>query len=74
MDSDTFIITVYCLVVEHDKMSKNSSPIRRGGFAPKLTDEEVIPREISGPYLLRISSIGRITHFPHTRWSIVALR
>jgi hypothetical protein len=50
MDRDTFIITVYCLVVESFKTVKEQYPIRRGGFAPALTDEEVITMEICGAY------------------------
>jgi Transposase DDE domain len=51
MDRDTFIITVYCLVVEHYQAHAASSPIRHGGFAPELSDEEVITMEICGEYL-----------------------
>jgi hypothetical protein len=50
MDRDTFIITVYCLVAEHYKMLKNLSHIRKGGFPPQLTDEEVITMEICGAF------------------------
>ncbi len=50
MDRDTFIITVYCLVVEHYQLVKEKFFIRRGGFAPALTDEEVITMEICGAY------------------------
>jgi hypothetical protein len=50
MDRDTFIITVYCLIVETYKTVKQSYPIRRGGFPPALTDEEVITMEICGAY------------------------
>ncbi len=50
MDRDSFIITVYCLVVETFKTVKEKYPIRRGGFAPALTDEEVITIEICGEY------------------------
>jgi hypothetical protein len=50
MDRDTFIIRVYCLVVEQYKMVKEKYPIRRGGFLPALTDEEVITMEICGAY------------------------
>ena len=50
MDRDTFIITVYCLVVDFYKMVKEKHKIRRGGFLPTLTDEEVITMEISGAY------------------------
>jgi len=50
MDRDTFIITVYCLVAEYYKMVKEKHPIRRGGFPPALTDEEVITMEVCGAY------------------------
>lgn len=50
MDRDRFIITVYCLVVEHYRLVKQQYPIRRGGFTPALTDEEVITMEICGAY------------------------
>jgi hypothetical protein len=50
MDRDSFIITVYCLVVETYKMVKANYPLRHGGFPPALTDEEVITMEICGAY------------------------
>ncbi len=50
MDRDHFIITVYCLVCEHYQAIKARYHIRRGGFAPALTDEEVITIEICGEY------------------------
>src|SRR5215210_6984618 len=50
MDRDSFIITVYCLVVETYNMVKENYKIRRGGFTPALTDEEVITMEICGSY------------------------
>jgi DDE family transposase len=50
MDRDEFIITVYCLVCEHYQVIKNAYPLRRGGFAPALSDEEVITMEICGEY------------------------
>jgi hypothetical protein len=50
MDRDTFIITVYCLVVETYKMVTEKHPVRRGGFSPALTDQEVITMEICGAY------------------------
>jgi Transposase DDE domain len=51
MERDEFIITVYCLVCEHYQVIKNTSPLRGGGFAPALSDEEVITMEICGEYL-----------------------
>jgi hypothetical protein len=50
MDRDTFIITVYCLVVEIYNTVKATHTIRRGGFPPALTDQEVITMEICGAY------------------------
>jgi hypothetical protein len=50
MDRDEFIITVYCLVCEHYQVIKNTYPLRRGGFAPALSDEEVITLELCGEY------------------------
>lgn len=50
MDRDDFIITVYCLVCEQYQAIQTSYPLRRGGFAPALTDAEVITLEICGEY------------------------
>jgi hypothetical protein len=50
MDRDTFIITVYCLVVEHYGTLAAHHKVRHGGFSPALTDEEVIPMEVCGEY------------------------
>ena len=50
MDRDDFIITVYCLVCEHYALIRAAYGVRHGGFAPALTDEEVITREICGEY------------------------
>ena len=50
MDRDTFIITVFCLVSEMYAQVTARRPVRRGGFAPALSDEEVIAIEICGEY------------------------
>jgi hypothetical protein len=50
MDRDEFIITVYCLVCEHYGVIKNTYPLRRGGVAPALSDEEVLTMELCGAY------------------------
>jgi hypothetical protein len=50
MDRDEFIITIYCLVCEHYQVIKSRYRLRRGGFAPALSDEEVITVEICGEY------------------------
>lgn len=48
MDHDTFIITVYCLVVEHYEHFTARRPLRHGGFAPQLTDAEVNDGNVRG--------------------------
>lgn len=50
MTRDYFIIMVYCLVCEHYQAIVAQCPIRRRGFPPALTDEEVITIEICGEY------------------------
>lgn len=51
MDQDLFIIAVYCLVVQHYAILVKHNGLRRGGFAPALSDEEVLTMEICGEYL-----------------------
>ena len=41
MDRDTFIITVFSLVSECYVQVVAQHPVRHGGFAPALSDEEV---------------------------------
>lgn len=50
MDRDYFIIAVYCLICEQDRVLTTHLSLRRGGFAPGLTDEAVITMEICGEY------------------------
>lgn len=50
MDRDTFIITVYCLVDEHYQQLTATCPVRHGGFAPQLSDVEVITMEMCGEF------------------------
>jgi hypothetical protein len=50
MERDIFIIMVFCLVSEQLQILRKSYRVRRGGFAPALTDEEVITIEICGEY------------------------
>jgi hypothetical protein len=51
MSRDYFIIMVYCLVCELYQAVIDQHPIRRRGFPPALTDEEVITIEICDEYL-----------------------
>jgi hypothetical protein len=69
MDRDTFIIAVYCIVVEHYQVLTALRPLRRGGFSPTLSDAEVITMEICGEYF-KLSSDKDIwqyfrTHYRH---------
>jgi hypothetical protein len=50
MDRDTFIITVYCLVEEQYQHLTAIRPRRHGGFAPQLSDVEVITLVICGEF------------------------
>jgi hypothetical protein len=50
MDRDYFIILVYCLVCEHYRAVIANHSLRQRGFAPALSDEEVITMEICGEY------------------------
>ena len=50
MNRDDFIITVSCLVCEHYQALKALYRLRHGGFAPALSDEEVITMEICGEF------------------------
>ncbi len=65
MDRDTFIISVYCLVVEHYNDLTRHHHLRRGGFAPGLTDPEVITMEICGEYFKLQTDKDLFGYFHH---------
>jgi hypothetical protein len=69
MDRDTFIITVYCLVDEHYQQLTATCPIRHGGFAPQLSDVEVIAMEICGEFFKLSHDTDLFAyfrdHYPH---------
>src|SRR5215217_2101729 len=50
MDRKDFIISVYLLVCQHYQAIAARLPLRRGGFAPALSDQEVITIELCGEY------------------------
>jgi hypothetical protein len=50
VDRDDFIINVYCLVCEHYQAVTRQQRLRQRGYAPALSDEEVITMEICGEY------------------------
>lgn len=75
MDRYDFIITVYCMVCSYTQILKQQFKIRRGGFAPALSDEEVMTLEICGEYF-KLNSDEQIfdyfqshyqADFPHLR-------
>src|SRR5918997_553524 len=82
MDRKDFIITVYLLVCEHYQAIKASFPLRRGGFAPALTDEEVITIELCGEYFKLGTDEDIFAHFqahyqdwfPHLRHRTLFVR
>lgn len=50
MERDHFIITVYCLVADIYAHLFTDAPLRQRGFAPALSDAEVITMEVCGEY------------------------
>jgi hypothetical protein len=67
MDRDHFIIAVYCLVCEQYRCLTAQQALRRGGFAPALTDEEVITMEICGEYFKLACDTDIFAYF-HTHY------
>ncbi len=63
MDRPDFIIMVYLLVCAHYRAIRAQYPLRRGGFAPALTDEEVITIEICGEYFKLATDADIFDHF-----------
>jgi len=68
MDRDEFIITVYCLVCDHYRVIKSHFSVRCGGFAPALSDEEVITMEICGEYF-KLSTDKDLFAYFHTHYA-----
>ena len=74
MDRDTFIITVYCLVDDEYKKLRTVYRIRHAGFAPALSDAEVITREICGEYCKQQTDKDLCDYFAqHSRHCFPAL-
>lgn len=51
MPLEDFIITVYCLTADIMKNTPELRQLRQRGFAPKLSDEEMITIEVVGEFL-----------------------
>ena len=67
MERELFIITVYCLIVTHYQALTVAQPLRHSGFAPQLTDEEVITIEICGEYW-KLASDSDLYDYFHAHW------
>jgi hypothetical protein len=63
MDRKDFIIIVYLLVCTHYRAITERIRVRRGGFAPALTDEEVITIELCGEYFKLASDEDIFAYF-----------
>jgi hypothetical protein len=50
MDRDSFIIAVFLIGCKQYGIIRQQCGLRRGGFAPALSDEEVLTMEICGEY------------------------
>ena len=63
MPLEDFIITVFCWVEEHLKSLLGDHRLRQRGFAPKLTDSEVITLEVVGEFLGLDTDVGIWKYF-----------
>ncbi len=67
MERDEFIIHVYCLVCdlyeEFEERYCSGRSLRGGGFAPALTDPEVITIELCGEYFKQHTDQDIFDHF-----------
>jgi IS5 family transposase len=63
MPLEDFIITVFCWVDERLKALLGDHRLRRRGFAPKLTDGEVITMEVVGEFLGLDTDVGLWKYF-----------
>ncbi len=63
MPLENFIITVFCWVEEHWGLVSGGQRLRQRGFAPKLTDSEVITMEVVGEFLGLETDVGLWKYF-----------
>jgi hypothetical protein len=68
MPLEDFIITVFCWVEEHMNSLLGDHRLRQRGFAPKLTDSEVITMEVVGEFLGLDTDVGIWKYFGR-HWS-----
>lgn len=67
MPLEDFIITVFCWVEEHSGLLIGDQRLRQRGFAPKLTDSEVITMEVVGEFL-GLDTDEHIWQYFHQHW------
>lgn len=67
MPPEDFIINIYCLVDDRLLKLLKNKKLRQRGFAPKLSDSEVITMEIVGEFLGKDADKGIWTYFK-THW------
>jgi hypothetical protein len=63
MPLEDLIITVFCWVDEHLNSRRGDHRLRQRGFAPKLTDSEVITMEVVGEFLGLDTDVGIWKYF-----------
>ena len=66
---EDFIISVYCLVDDELKNLIKKRPLRARGFAPKLSDAEVITMDIVGEFMGKDTDKGIWQYF-RTHWQL----
>lgn len=66
---EDFIISVYCLVDDELKNLIKERPLRARGFAPKLSDAEVITMDIVGEFMGKDTDKGIWQYF-RTHWQL----
>ena len=65
MPQEDFIITVFCWIEEHWGLVIGGQRLRQRGFAPKLTDSEVVTMEVVGEFLGLETDVGLWKYFNH---------
>ena len=63
MPLENFIITVFCWIEEHLDHLIGNQRLRQRGFAPQLTDSEVITMEVVGEFLGLDTDVGIWKYF-----------
>lgn len=63
MSIEDFITTVYCLIDDELKKNTGKHELRTRGFAPKLSDSEVITMDIVGEFLGKDTDTGIWRYF-----------